>query len=147
MTNSPKPYESVLVANRGEIAVRILKAVRECGLRGIAIHNDLDRDGMHLEYADTVDHLRGEDLSSTYLSPEAIINSARRTGADAIHPGYGFLSERAEFAKLVLESGLGLDRSSSRGNQVDGGQNKSSRINDKSAGPGNSRKVDQHFRW
>ena len=106
MTNSPKPYESVLVANRGEIAVRILKAVRECGLRGIAIHNDLDRDGMHLEYADSVDHLRGEDLSSTYLSPEAIINSARRTGADAIHPGYGFLSERADFAKSVLESGL-----------------------------------------
>ena len=92
--------------NRGEIAVRILKAVRECGLRGIAIHNDLDRDGMHLEYADSVDHLRGEDLTSTYLSPEAIINSARRTGADAIHPGYGFLSERADFAKSVLESGL-----------------------------------------
>ena len=75
-------------------------------MRGIAIHNDLDRDGMHLEYADSVDHLRGEDLSSTYLSPEAIINSARRTGADAIHPGYGFLSERADFAKSVLELSL-----------------------------------------
>ena len=106
MTNSPKPYESVLVANRGEIAVRILKALRECGLRGIAIHNDIDRDGMHLEYADNVEHLRGEDLMSTYLSTEAIINAARRTGADAIHPGYGFLSERADFAKAVLESGL-----------------------------------------
>ena len=106
MTNSPKPYESVLVANRGEIAVRILKALRECGLRGIAIHNDIDRDGMHLEYADNVEHLRGEDLMSTYLSTEAIINAARRTGADAIHPGYGFLSERADFAKAVLELSL-----------------------------------------
>ena len=106
MTNSPKPYESVLVANRGEIAVRILKALRECGLRGIAIHNDIDRDGMHLEYADNVEHLRGEDLMSTYLSTDAIINAARKTGADAIHPGYGFLSERADFAKAVLESGL-----------------------------------------
>ena len=95
-----------LVANRGEIAVRILKAVRECGLKGIAVHNDLDSDAMHLEFADRVAHLEGDDLSSTYLSIEAIMHAARSTGAEAIHPGYGFLSEREEFARAVVESGL-----------------------------------------
>ena len=59
MSDSPTPFHSVLVANRGEIAVRILKAVRECGLKGIAVHNDLDSDAMHLEFADRVAHLEG----------------------------------------------------------------------------------------
>ena len=106
MSDSPTPFHSVLVANRGEIAVRILKAVRECGLKGIAVHNDLDSDAMHLEFADRVAHLEGDDLSSTYLSIEAIMHAARSTGAEAIHPGYGFLSEREEFARAVVESGL-----------------------------------------
>ena len=106
MSDSPTPFHSVLVANRGEIAVRILKAVRECGLKGIAVHNDLDSDAMHLEFADSVAHLEGDDLSSTYLSIEAIMHAARSTGAEAIHPGYGFLSEREEFARAVVESGL-----------------------------------------
>ena len=106
MSDSPTPFHSVLVAYRGEIAVRILKAVRECGLKGIAVHNDLDSDAMHLEFADRVAHLEGDDLSSTYLSIEAIMHAARSTGAEAIHPGYGFLSEREEFARAVVESGL-----------------------------------------
>ena len=106
MTNAPTPFTSVLVANRGEIAIRILKAIRECGLVGIGIHNDLDSNSMHLDYADKIVHIPGEDLASTYLSSQAIIHAARSMGADAIHPGYGFLSERADFAEEVIESGL-----------------------------------------
>ena len=72
MTNAPTPFTSVLVANRGEIAIRILKAIRECGLVGIGIHNDLDSNSMHLDYADKIVHIPGEDLASTYLSSQAV---------------------------------------------------------------------------
>ncbi|MAE24653.1 MAG: hypothetical protein CMI64_03025, partial [Pedosphaera sp.] len=106
MTEATTPFSSVLVANRGEIAVRVLRAVRECGLRGIAVYNDLDSNSMHLNFADEKIKLPGEDLASTYLSMDAILDAARASGADAIHPGYGFLSERSEFADRVIESGL-----------------------------------------
>ena len=106
MMEATTPFTSVLVANRGEIAVRVLRAVRECGLRGVAVYNDLDSNSMHLNFADEKIRLPGEDLASTYLSMDAILDAARASGADAIHPGYGFLSERSEFADKVIESGL-----------------------------------------
>jgi len=106
MMEATTPFSSVLVANRGEIAVRVLRAVRECGLRGVAVYNDLDSDSMHLNFADEKIRLPGEDLASTYLSMDAILDAAMASGADAIHPGYGFLSERSEFADRVIESGL-----------------------------------------
>ena len=106
MINAPKPFSSVLVANRGEIAVRILKAARESGLKGIAIYSDPDKNSLHVEVADESVHLPGKNLSETYLNMELIISAAKESGAQAIHPGYGFLSERANFAKLVKDSGL-----------------------------------------
>ena len=106
MINAPTPFNSVLVANRGEIAVRILKAARESGLKGIAIYSDPDKDSLHVEVADESVHLPGKNLSETYLNMELIISAAKESGAQAIHPGYGFLSERANFAKLVKDSGL-----------------------------------------
>ena len=96
----------VLVANRGEIACRILRACREAGLSSVAIYAENDRTGMFRELADESVLLEGDSITETYLNGEAIIQVAKDTGADAIHPGFGFLSERAEFAQAVMDAGL-----------------------------------------
>lgn len=96
----------VLVANRGEIACRILRACREAGLSSVAIYAENDRTGMFRELADESVLLEGESITETYLNGAAIIQVAKDTGADAIHPGFGFLSERAEFAQAVMDAGL-----------------------------------------
>ena len=106
MQNSPHPFYKVLIANRGEIAVRIIKASREAGLRSIAIFSDSDRYSLHVKIADDSYKIPGESLEDTYLNIEAIIKIAKESGAEAIHPGYGFLSERPDFAKAVKDSGL-----------------------------------------
>ncbi|MFL2493577.1 MAG: acetyl/propionyl/methylcrotonyl-CoA carboxylase subunit alpha [Candidatus Thalassarchaeum sp.] len=103
---SELPFEAVLVANRGEIAVRILTAAREAGLRGVAVFSDADSKALHVEVADEAVHLPGDTLSETYLNSDAIIAAAVSSGAQAIHPGYGFLSERANFASAVKQAGL-----------------------------------------
>ncbi|MAU29991.1 MAG: hypothetical protein CMA26_02625 [Euryarchaeota archaeon] len=106
MKEASTPFSSVLVANRGEIAVRIIKAVQEAGLRAIAVYSDPDRNALHLEIADEAVYLPGDSLVENYLSSEAIIQAARTSGAQAIHPGYGFLSERADFARAVVNAGI-----------------------------------------
>ena len=106
MRNSPHPFTNVLIANRGEIAVRIIKATREAGLRSIAIFSDADRYSLHVEIADDSFYLPGETLEETYLNLESIIKIAKDSGAEAIHPGYGFLSERPDFAEAVKDAGL-----------------------------------------
>ena len=106
MSESPRPFSKVLVANRGEIAVRVLQAAREAGLAGVAVHSQGDSSSLHVEVADEAVLLEGEGLEGTYLNAEAIIEAARKSGADAIHPGYGFLSERADFARRVEEAGI-----------------------------------------
>ena len=106
MSDSPSPFSKVLVANRGEIAVRVLQAAREAGLTGVAVYSATDSGSLHVEVADEALHLEGDDLESTYLNSAAIIRAAKQCGADAIHPGYGFLSERADFARQVEESGI-----------------------------------------
>ena len=106
MSSAPSPFDSVLVANRGEIAVRILRAAKESGLRGIAVYSDPDRNSFHVEISDQAIHLPGANLSETYLNMDAIISAAKQSGAQAIHPGYGFLSERADFAKAVVDANL-----------------------------------------
>ena len=103
---SELPFEAVLVANRGEIAVRILTAAREAGLRGVAVFSDSDTNALHVEVADEAVYLPGTTLSETYLNSDAIIAAAVSSGAQAIHPGYGFLSERANFASAVKQAGL-----------------------------------------
>ncbi|MBC7463894.1 MAG: ATP-grasp domain-containing protein [Actinobacteria bacterium] len=98
--------KSVLIANRGEIAVRIIRACKDHGLKSIAIYSDEDRDSMHASMADAAHALRGLTATQTYLNIEKIIEIAKSSGADAIHPGYGFLSENANFAQAVLDAGL-----------------------------------------
>jgi acetyl/propionyl-CoA carboxylase alpha subunit len=98
--------QKLLIANRGEIAVRVIRAAREMGFRTVAVYSDADRDAMHVKLADESVHLGGSEPSVSYLNMEAVLNAARSTGADAIHPGYGFLSERAEFAEAVESAGI-----------------------------------------
>ncbi len=104
--SAPRLFSRVMVANRGEIAVRILKAAREAGLGSVAVFSDADATSLHVEVADEAMHIPGETLAETYLNSEAIISAALSSGADAIHPGYGFLSERSDFADAVAEAGL-----------------------------------------
>jgi len=100
------PFDSVLVANRGEIAVRILRTVRSLGLRGLVVHHALDRDSPAVRLADQAIEIHGSTPVAAYLDGPAIIAAARQAGAGAIHPGYGFLSENAGFARQVAEAGL-----------------------------------------
>ena len=99
-------FSKILVANRGEIAVRIARTCRELGVRYVAVHSDVDAQARHVIVADQAVHLPGVAPTDTYLDVEAILDAARSTGAEAVHPGYGFLSENADFAEAVIDAGL-----------------------------------------
>ena len=105
-TGPDRPITRLLIANRGEIAVRIIRACGDEGIASIAIYADSDRDALFVRMADEAHALGGEKPAESYLNAEKIIAIAREAGADAIHPGYGFLSERADFAAAVQEAGL-----------------------------------------
>jgi geranyl-CoA carboxylase alpha subunit len=97
---------NLLIANRGEIAFRILRTAKRMGLRTIAVYSDADRDALHVRAADTAVRIGGAAPRESYLNIAAIMDAAKRTGADAAHPGYGFLAENADFAQAVLDAGL-----------------------------------------
>ena len=96
----------VLIANRGEIAVRIARACRDAGLASVAVYASQDRDAMHVWAADEAVPLRAASPARTYLDMARVLRAAAESGADAVHPGYGFLADSAEFAQAVLDAGL-----------------------------------------
>src|SRR2546428_2307786 len=100
------PIEKVLIANRGEIAVRIIRACRELGIESVAVFSDADRTALHVRQADYAVQVGPPPAAESYLNTARILDAAKQTGAEAVHPGYGFFSENAGFARAVGDAGL-----------------------------------------
>ena len=104
MSRAPTPVRTLLVANRGEIARRIMRTARAMGITTVAVYSDVDADSPHVAGADLAVPLPGRSPADTYLRVPLLLDAAWRTGADAVHPGYGFLSESGDFARAVVEA-------------------------------------------
>src|SRR5688500_2534039 len=99
-------FPTILIANRGEIACRVIKTARRMGIRTVAVFSDADRDALHVEMADEAVHLGPAQAAQSYLAIDKIVEACRRTGAQAVHPGYGFLSEREAFPQALAAAAV-----------------------------------------
>src|SRR6201987_5266885 len=99
-------FKKILIANRGEIACRVIRTARRMGIATVAVYSDADANALHVRQADEAEHIGPSPAREAYRGGEKIIAAAKATGAEAIHPGYGFLSENADFAQAVIDAGL-----------------------------------------
>ena len=99
-------FNKILIANRGEIACRLIRSARGLGYQTVAVFSDADTDAPHVALADEAVHIGASPAAQSYLNVPALLEAARKTGADAVHPGYGFLSENAAFAQACADAGL-----------------------------------------
>src|SRR5690606_864297 len=99
-------FGKILIANRGEIACRIIKTARRMGIKTVAVHSDADARALHVRMADEAVHIGPSPANQSYIVIDRILEAVRATGAEAVHPGYGFLSERAEFAQALTAEGV-----------------------------------------
>src|SRR5262245_38596217 len=104
--SGPCMFQKILIANRGEIACRIIKSARRMGIKTVAVYSEADKDALHVEMADEAVFIGPPQAAESYLLIDKIIDACKKTGAQAVHPGYGFLSEREAFPKALAEAGL-----------------------------------------
>ena len=121
-------FKRILIANRGEIACRIIKTARKMGIATVAVYSDADRDALHVEMADEAVHIGPPAAAESYLLIDKIVAACKQTGAEAVHPGYGFLSEREAFPRALEAAGIvfigpnpGRDRRDGRQDRVEEG--------------------------
>ena len=107
-------FKKILIANRGEIAVRIIRACKEWGIATVAVHSDVDKESMHVKLADESVCIGSHQPSNSYLNIPALLSAVNITGAEAVHPGYGFLSENAKFAKILEKNNIRFIGASSK---------------------------------
>src|ERR1700683_884146 len=138
-------FKKILIANRGEIAVRVMRACREMGIATVAVYSDVDRASLHVRKSDEAYHIGPAPAAESYLRIDKILDVAKQSGADAIHPGYGFLSENPRFAQACADAGVKFIGPSPRSMEMMGSKTRARQEMEKAGVPcvpGTSRGLD-----